>query len=107
MWLQAFFSELKRINDFFKSKQNLLINDFIILQDKFRIKADYHAQEYAQDHAQDQAQEKSNTRRNSVEEVINEIEEVSDCNLESSIIEMADITMPENTQNHHKTTIKV
>ena len=41
-WLQAFFSELKRINNFFNSKQDDLINDFIILQDKFRIKTDYH-----------------------------------------------------------------
>jgi len=41
-WLHAFLDEVYRVDDFFKGKQNELINTFIGLQDKFRIKTDLH-----------------------------------------------------------------
>lgn len=39
-WVHAFLDEVYRIDDFFKSKQNELINNFIGLQDKFRIRTE-------------------------------------------------------------------
>ena len=39
-WVHAFLDETYRIDDFFKSKQNELINNFIGLQDKFRIRTE-------------------------------------------------------------------
>jgi hypothetical protein len=41
-WIHAFLDEVYRVEDFFKGKQNELINSFIGLQDKFRIKTDQH-----------------------------------------------------------------
>ena len=38
--MHAFLDEVYRIDDFFKSKQNELINNFINLQDKFRIRTE-------------------------------------------------------------------
>lgn len=40
-WVHTFLDEIYRIEDFFKSKQTELINQFIGLQDKFRIKTDH------------------------------------------------------------------
>lgn len=39
-WIHAFLDETYRIDDFFKSKQLELINNFIVLQDKFRIRTE-------------------------------------------------------------------
>ena len=39
-WVHAFLDEVYRIDDFFKTKQNELINNFIGLQDKFRIRTE-------------------------------------------------------------------
>ena len=39
-WIHAFLDEIYRIDDFFKNKQTELINSFIQLQDKFRIKTE-------------------------------------------------------------------
>ena len=39
-WIHAFLDEVYRIDDFFKTKQTELINSFIQLQDKFRIKTE-------------------------------------------------------------------
>ena len=39
-WIHAFLDEVYRIDDFFKTKQTELINSFIGLQDKFRIKTE-------------------------------------------------------------------
>ena len=39
-WVHAFLDEVYRIDDFFKSKQNELINNFIGLQDMFRIRTE-------------------------------------------------------------------
>ena len=41
-WIHAFLDEIYRIDDFFKEKQTELINNFIGLQDKFRIKTEKH-----------------------------------------------------------------
>jgi len=41
-WIHAFLDEVYRVEDFFKGKQEELINSFIGLQDKFRIKTDQH-----------------------------------------------------------------
>ena len=41
-WLHAFLDEVYRVDAFFNEKQIELINSFIGLQDKFRIKTDYH-----------------------------------------------------------------
>ena len=38
--MHAFLDEVYRIDDFFKSKQSELINNFINLQDKFRIRTE-------------------------------------------------------------------
>ena len=37
-WIHAFLDEIYRTDDFFKNKQIELINSFIALQDKFRIR---------------------------------------------------------------------
>ena len=39
-WVHAFLDEVYRIDDFFKAKQMELINNFIGLQDKFRIRTE-------------------------------------------------------------------
>ena len=39
-WIHHFLDEMYRIDDFFKNKQNELINNFIGIQDKFRIKTE-------------------------------------------------------------------
>ena len=39
-WVHAFLDEIYRIDDFFKKKQTELINNFIGLQDKFRIRTE-------------------------------------------------------------------
>ncbi len=39
-WIHAFLDETYRIDDFFKSRQTELINNFIGLQDKFRLKTE-------------------------------------------------------------------
>ena len=39
-WIHAFLDEIYRIDDFFKKKQTELINSFIVLQDKFRIRTE-------------------------------------------------------------------
>lgn len=39
-WVHAYLDEVYRIDDFFKTKQTELINSFIQLQDKFRIKTE-------------------------------------------------------------------
>ena len=39
-WIHAYLDEVYRIDDFFKTKQTELINSFIQLQDKFRIKTE-------------------------------------------------------------------
>lgn len=39
-WIHDFLDEIYRIDDFFKSKQLELINNFIVLQDKFRIRTE-------------------------------------------------------------------
>ena len=39
-WIHAFLDEVYRIDDFFKQKQTELINNFIGLQDKFRIRTE-------------------------------------------------------------------
>ena len=39
-WIHAFLDETYRIDDFFKNKQTELINSFIDLQDKFRIRTE-------------------------------------------------------------------
>ena len=44
-WIHAFLEEINRIENFFLTKQDALINEFIALQDKFRIKTDIHEQE--------------------------------------------------------------
>ena len=44
-WVHAFLEEINRIEGFFINKQDDLINEFIALQDKFRIKTDFHEQE--------------------------------------------------------------
>ena len=41
-WIHAFLEEINRIENFFLTKQDALINEFIALQDKFRIKTDIH-----------------------------------------------------------------
>ena len=41
-WVHAFLEEIERIEFFFKSKQEELINEFIHLQDKFRMKTDHY-----------------------------------------------------------------
>ena len=41
-WIHAFLDEIYRIDDFFKARQTELINNFIGLQDKFRIKTEKH-----------------------------------------------------------------
>ena len=48
-WLHAFLEEIERIEHFFQSKQEELINDFIHLQDKFRMKTDHHLLQQRQD----------------------------------------------------------
>ena len=37
-WIHAYLDEVYRIDDFFKAKQDELINEFICLQDKLRCK---------------------------------------------------------------------
>ena len=44
-WVHAFLEEMNKIENFFVKKQDELINEFIGLQDKFRIKTDVHEQE--------------------------------------------------------------
>ena len=39
-WIHAYMEEVDRIQRFFTNKENALINDFISLQDKFRIRTD-------------------------------------------------------------------
>lgn len=39
-WIHAFLDEVYRIDDFFKERQTELINNFIGLQDKFRLKTE-------------------------------------------------------------------
>ena len=39
-WIHAFLDEIYRIDDFFKTRQLELINNFIGLQDKFRIRTE-------------------------------------------------------------------
>ena len=41
-WVHAYMEEINRIDNFFMTKQDALINEFISLQDKFRIKTDLH-----------------------------------------------------------------
>ena len=41
-WVHAYMEEINRIDNFFTTKQDALINEFISLQDKFRIKTDLH-----------------------------------------------------------------
>ena len=41
-WVHAYMEEINRIDSFFTTKQDALINEFISLQDKFRIKTDLH-----------------------------------------------------------------
>ena len=41
-WVHAFLEEIDRIEEFFVTKQDDLINEFIAFQDKFRIKTDFH-----------------------------------------------------------------
>ena len=48
-WVHAFLGEMERVEDFFKMKQDGLINEFIALQDKFRIKTDVQEQEKEKD----------------------------------------------------------
>lgn len=44
-WITAFLNEVERIEQFFIAKQNDLINQFILLQDKFRIQAEMYEDE--------------------------------------------------------------
>ena len=44
-WVHAYMEEVERIQKFFTIKQDSLINEFISLQDKFRIRTDLHEQE--------------------------------------------------------------
>lgn len=44
-WITAFLNEVDRIEQFFIAKQNDLINQFILLQDKFRIQAEMYEDE--------------------------------------------------------------
>ena len=39
-WIHAFLDEIYRVDDFFSTTQKNLIDQFIMLQDKFRIKTD-------------------------------------------------------------------
>ena len=39
-WIHAFLDEIYRIDDFFREKQDDLINEFISLQDKLRMKSE-------------------------------------------------------------------
>ena len=39
-WIHAFLGEVQRVDDFFSKKQNELIDQFITLQDKFRIRTE-------------------------------------------------------------------
>ena len=48
-WVHAYLEEIERIEKFFQSKQYELIDQFINLQDKFRMKTDQHLQQQQQD----------------------------------------------------------
>ena len=44
-WIHAWLVEVERIDKFFCTKRDVLIDEFILLQDKFRIKTDIHEQD--------------------------------------------------------------
>ena len=48
-WVHAFLDEIHRIDEFFSSKQNELIDTFIALQDKFRIRTELAARQDEED----------------------------------------------------------
>ena len=58
IWIAAYLEEINRIEQFFLQKQNDLINQFILLQDKFRIKAELYENEKQEKKAKREKKEK-------------------------------------------------
>ena len=56
-WIHAFLTEIERIDNFFISKRDELIDEFILLQDKFRIKTDAHMREQEKERLDNEAKE--------------------------------------------------
>ena len=66
--------DIDRIDTFFITQRDDLINQFIVLQDKFRIKTDYHEQEQKKE-ARKALKKKNKGKIDHIEEIIEEVDE--------------------------------
>ena len=66
--------DIDRIDTFFITQRDDLINQFIVLQDKFRIKTDYHEQEQKKE-ARKALKKKNKGKIDYIEEIIEEVDE--------------------------------
>lgn len=76
IWIAAYLEEINRIEHFFLQKQNDLINQFILLQDKFRIKAELYENEKQEKKAkkerkEKQALEQPEDKKQQLQEILN------------------------------------
>lgn len=76
IWIAAYLEEINRIEQFFLQKQNDLINQFILLQDKFRIKAELYENEKQEkkakkDKKEKQALEQPEAKKQQLQEILN------------------------------------
>lgn len=45
MWIQAYLEEIQRVESFFGMKMDMLVDEFILMQDKFRLKSELYETE--------------------------------------------------------------